>query len=393
MPKAQPSYSRKNNRPQKLAVPSSSQSSPRRPRQSATDPPANTAADMSQWRASRISATRMINKTNVKRLYRLNEADLARLPKPLEEITTRYDRKQGRHVPVIMYLYYERDVERLAWELNGGPEGFEARLEELRRKYHARYPNLEFPAPDAYQPGYHNGPAVIAIPPLPPGRDRYATTSALVDLKRRMLEKSHGDEWLWKVCNVTLFERLPMFQGLSNKSHEKAMVAAVENLPSYPARTGSPQILSTSFTALKEVLSEAPIIVRSQFTGEFVILNRHNIRTDETPFPLEIWEFWSNEYFIKVFEALIRVIQEHGAGDCGWKAARWLVYDTYSQWDGIHIYPDEAGQYTAEDHAFGWLQGRAPAGSRPRWEFEESGANNPSQLAAVYNAMLPSTVD
>jgi predicted secreted protein len=52
-----------------------------------------------------------------------------------------------------------------------------------------------------------------------------------------------------------------------------------------------------------------------------------NIRVDEVPFPSETYYFWSQDYFTRVYNALIDVIRAHGVGAEGWEAARWIVYD------------------------------------------------------------------
>ncbi|KAF6752821.1 hypothetical protein DFP72DRAFT_1046976 [Ephemerocybe angulata] len=86
--------------------------------------------DSRGWPPSTVPPRRKICKTWAVRQYKLD-------PDMLDGLT--YVERpskcfiNGRFMP--MFLYSEREVERLAWEVNGGPEGFNARLAELEAAY------------------------------------------------------------------------------------------------------------------------------------------------------------------------------------------------------------------------------------------------------------------
>jgi hypothetical protein len=104
---------------------------------------------------------------------------------------------------------------------------------------------------------------------------------------------------------------------------DKSLVAALAHLPSYPSRNAPADPLPPSFVALNEVLAVAPEMWDHEFAGK----NLENIRVDDIPAEQDTMYFWSQEYFTRVYQALIDVIEAHGTGPEGWAAARWLVYD------------------------------------------------------------------
>lgn len=115
--------------------------------------------------------------------------------------------------------------------------------------------------------------------------------------------------------------------------------------------------------------------------------NSQNVRFDEfqNSGELEEGEYWSEEYFSRVYRALMDIIEAHGVGSDGWAAARWMVYEEYAHWDGIKI-----ASSGAVDNAYGWLQSRLPPGERPQLEFEMFPSDNaPPPIWEGYNAMLP----
>lgn len=103
----------------------------------------------------------------------------------------------------------------------------------------------------------------------------------------------------------------------------KRLVAAFQQLPDYPPRTASPIQLSPPFQALKDLLSEAPVM------GDhgLPIKNEQNTRVDDLPAEQDFRVFWSEEYFTRIYRALMDIIGAHGVGPDGWEAARWMVYD------------------------------------------------------------------
>ncbi|KAH6919082.1 hypothetical protein BKA70DRAFT_1249223 [Coprinopsis sp. MPI-PUGE-AT-0042] len=332
--------------------------------------------DESQWRDSRIPLNQTINKSLACQLYRLNEkkGHLKGLGFTETYHEVLYNGEMHRK---LMYLYQERDIERAAWKLHGGPDKFRTYLDKLRASHQKKYPGKEFPSPDAYKPGFHSGPSVsiVSLAPSASGSDMWATTPALRDLKLRFKAKAQGDEWLWKACNERIF-----IQEDSGR-RDKYLVTALGQLSNYPSRDALPDPLSPLFTALKNILAEAPTM------GDYGIPanNMENVRVDEISWEQDTKYYWSQDYLTRIYQALIDIAYFHGTGPEGWAAARWMVYDKYTEWDGLHIYEAEA-----EDKAYGWLQGRLPSRSKPALEFSIfRDHNHPPAIWAEYNALLP----
>ncbi|KAF5340293.1 hypothetical protein D9611_007853 [Ephemerocybe angulata] len=377
MPKSAPST------PTKRRAARESSESPKKARKSPKNAPV--VVDESTWRASSIREGTTINKTAVKDEYRI--ADPAKLGlKPCwEGLIEKVLYGQLTNVP--MTLYDEREVELAAWRKHGGPDGFQAYLKKLHETQKKNRPNARFLAPSSYYNNLHPGGyvGIVSFPATSSSSDRFANTPELRRLRTRMIDKARGDEWLWKECN-DLYSLSDSVAG--KNAHERCILTAVELLPAYPPRTPPPAVLSPEFQALKALMEEAPTRGDMNMLGNVIPpKNTHNIRGDEIPWPEDYREYWSTGYLTRIYQALINIIGAHGVGDEGWKAARWMVYDEYRKWDGIHLSLTEA-----EDNAYGWLQSRLPPGENPQLEFSVFIANNhPPPIWAQYNALLPTS--
>lgn len=236
-----------------------------------------------------------------------------------------------------MYLYQERDVERVAWKKHGGPEGFEARSVTLILNLHSktdisleslqtlrtRWSNTPHKEP-FLQPDYYfqkdPGPSVTVTSP-PSDLPKPAPSKPSPELLR--LEESFPQKWLWTACmnflepshdssdstESTSYRR-------SNKEKEQLLTFAVHELGPYPVRPESPLPPSKSITAFRSILARAPAIpddkIMTMYTDGF---------TGENTF------YWSRTYLDEIYKALIDVIQAHGTGEHGWEGIRWEVYD------------------------------------------------------------------
>ncbi|KAF6752822.1 hypothetical protein DFP72DRAFT_1046977 [Ephemerocybe angulata] len=362
MPKASPNDSALSRRSTRLAnlKASTSQAPPPEPEfepesdlESESEPEdASLPMDKSKWRASTIDPSRMILKSDIRPLYRLNpEKDLDGLVSTKERRVSSI----GQHLKTA-HRYKEIEVERVAWRKNGGPKGFEAHLKKLRERYEKSYPNGKgFRVPAAYHP---DAQALVA--------------AARSDV---WVSRAHGDKWLWHVCNLHIHTA-----GRSGRKIER-LKCALRSLPVYPPRTAPPSKLSSSFQTLKALLSEAPEIGMDGTP----VKNEHNVIMEDIAFPSDYGWYWSPAYLTKLYQALMAIIEEHGLGPDGWEAARWLVYDQYSRgWEGIEI-----GEETARDLAFGWLQPRLPDGEYPKLRFGISDESKPPPIWIKYNALLP----
>ena len=144
--------------------------------------------------------------------------------------------------------------------------------------------------------------------------DRWAVSSTLCALREQF------QSWLWTVCNRILDRQAcekNTFRRVTLIEREIAMRRALQQLvPLYPSRPERLLSSSPSVDQLRVVLFHAP-------------------RNDEdhSPTPEGIKATldpvndyaWTDEYLTELFEALISVIEEHGAS--GWRYVRWEVYD------------------------------------------------------------------
>lgn len=235
-----------------------------------------------------------------------------------------------------MYLYSERDVELASWRKYGGPEGFRAHLIRCLDEYIKKHGNTDgFEEPDT-------------CPVKPPPPDH--SWDVVVSLHHQIDAKASGCDWLWKRCTEISMEWYDwLWEPPVDVDQIAFLESAVKHLPQYPPRTAPSDIaMSTaSFLALKEVLSEAPGLEERCFGYD-----TPNLRYSYDGFTGEEDLEWNDHYFSRVYERLIDVVREHGSE--GWKDARWMIYDTYSQsMSGITIYNDKG--WVAQDNAAFWL--------------------------------------
>ncbi|KZV90823.1 hypothetical protein EXIGLDRAFT_770490, partial [Exidia glandulosa HHB12029] len=115
------------------------------------------AVDESTWPESTLWKGRRIKKTDIKKLYRLDDADLQGLEFKTDDRfveTGKGRRKQSRVVET--FRYKEREVELVAWRKHGGPEAFKLFLDGLKERWEKAQEKklpLErkpFPAPVSY---------------------------------------------------------------------------------------------------------------------------------------------------------------------------------------------------------------------------------------------------
>ncbi|GJE94929.1 hypothetical protein PsYK624_111050 [Phanerochaete sordida] len=337
--------------------------SPRKtPRSPAKSPSKSKAAapvatDGSTWRASRIRIHETINKTAAMKLYRLTAGDLAKLS---FEIKAPDAGRPANHQPT--HLYNEREVEKTAWRKYGGPEGFEAHLVKLKARHAERWPDCEFPTPNAYQ-------ALSAGPAMPVEGDEWTVTPGLAQIKKRM------PEWMWAAYNAAL-DDIEMYgmegpRGITYRAREAAMKAALTFVGEYPTRPDEVLPSSRSVVKLRAVLARAPAMgsdgedMKSHFDG----------------FTGDVTYFWSDDFTEELFEALITVIEKRGIE--GWEHVRWEVYDKYRECLPGISYDIKEKRWT--DDAIEWLCGRLHHHPRflstRRCEYTDAGRQ--------YNRLLP----
>lgn len=119
------------------------------------------------------------------------------------------------------------------------------------------------------------------------------------------------------------------FEGPSLAVQTRAFQAAVRDLPAYPPRTSEPTPRSAAFEALHAALAEAP---ESGSEGPNLV-----IYEDCWPRLGEMHSYWSHDYITRIYQALIDIINAHGVGDDGWRAARWIVYDKVGDLDSVPL--------------------------------------------------------
>ncbi|EJD48627.1 hypothetical protein AURDEDRAFT_143943 [Auricularia subglabra TFB-10046 SS5] len=93
--------------------------------------------DPSSWPESTVKEEKRINKMKARDLYRLKDEDIKGLK------TEQKMHKSGYP----MTLYLERDIERVAWQKHGGPQGLRKMLDKLK----ARYDKVQASKPKAQQ--------------------------------------------------------------------------------------------------------------------------------------------------------------------------------------------------------------------------------------------------
>nr|VWO99652.1 Succinate-semialdehyde dehydrogenase (EC [Ganoderma boninense] len=294
------------------------------------------------WRASRVAEDARIAKTLALHEYRLKPRDLDGLAFTKKRVTS----SGYRHD---MFLYSEREVERKAWQRHGGPEGFDAYLDKLRKRHMTKKDaSSPFVQPASYNPGgatrarhRYTDPDPVQIPDknpmcvypnVVPPWEPYDET--FVSAERARIREAMPP-WLWEACTRSLHELYEsqitygwLERALSEGSkwdELSPMKTALTIASLYPVRP--PELLppSPSIDRLRAVLASAARIPEvgvgyGQPVDGLEDLHMH--------FPdLLEWYDWSAEYLERLFAAILDVIEEHGFGAEGWEGVQWEVYD------------------------------------------------------------------
>lgn len=93
-----------------------------------------------------------------------------------------------------------------------------------------------------------------------------------------------------------------------------------DELGKYPQRPAFLLQSSTSVDALRRVLEHAP----TSLDDPLMEVSYDKLGTS-------IYS-WGDKYMNQLFQALIRVIKDHGVGMAGWRSIRWEVYDKVRSW-------------------------------------------------------------
>ncbi|OJT03867.1 hypothetical protein TRAPUB_5458 [Trametes pubescens] len=271
------------------------------------------AVDSSQWRESMIPEGITICKSAAMKQYRLKSLHLEDIDS--DKIPSLNEKWNP------MELYDERAVERKAWELRGGPEGFEAYLERLRQAHIKTGKNTPFTRPAAYGP---LGGAVYIVRRHPSANGR---------AEQALLLEQEMPLWLWDACHRAMDrqdgladvygEEVGRYARMTNR--ESPMQSAAHGLAKlYPPRPMERLPSSPAVDRLRDILAEAPSLPRRLEWGEEV----DGMWMKHTNYPEEDYEYeWAPYYLDRLFAALIEVIEVHGIGDAGWCGVRWEVYD------------------------------------------------------------------
>ncbi|KAJ7448603.1 hypothetical protein B0H11DRAFT_2332968 [Mycena galericulata] len=324
--------------------------------------------DESLWRESTISDDQTISKTLALRQYRISASHLAELKFTKDHtIITVFDKHADAMVDrmVPMILYSEREVERIAWRIRGGPEAFQIYLDERREKYAKTHPGKEFPEPDAYKrDNITGGVSIIQPSPWKAHVDPSASTPKLFKLKQRYIDL--GRLWLWLAAN----KGIELRDDVRGRDKETALEhRSLTGPDAYPRRPALVAPDSFSYIQLRGVLSRAAS-------------DQDHLDSYEDHCEGETTWSWKKSYMEELFKALIAVIYEHGIEGVGWKSARWEVYDRHSSCiQPLSFFRRENKWY---DDAKDWLQGRMTPydGLMPRQD-------NISPWGKRYNEMLP----
>jgi hypothetical protein len=202
-------------------------------------------------------------------------------------------------------------------------------LEVLRQRQATQHPQKPFLTPslrnksgharDTTDDGWMLGPKydwkLDTLPPiLQAVRDRFPT----------------GSEWLWKRCNEVLDPCDPYSIDMELRERARVLGLVLDNprqgtLIPYPLRPPGSLVSSESVDKLRAILAQALRVPRGgEGEDEIVGLVRHETWHPEW----DVWYEWTGDYCDELFQALIEVVKQHGAGDEGWSLARWEVYDT-----------------------------------------------------------------
>lgn len=173
------------------------------------------------------------------------------------------------------------------------------------------------------------------------GRKSAATSSVPIRTMHRSdatLEriKAGMQPWLWKAFNEALDRQNAYNYELcylpyeTSRERERPFLLAEKFARTYPPRPEQPLPSSPSIDAVRALLAEAASPPES-YSPEWGC-RLDGLEFHRNCFPEEEeWYDWSAEYREKLFSALIRVIEEHGLGDEGWRGIRWEMYDKVRQ--------------------------------------------------------------
>lgn len=151
-----------------------------------------------------------------------------------------------------------------------------------------------------------------------PGPDMFTGRSRVL-----LAIKRHMDGWLWKACNEALVREHPA----RATEHTDIMRCAMVYTLTYPARPAHLPSSSPAMDHFRAVLASA-----ARFRNNDTDAQRVGLQYAGGDDPVNhAWSYdWDEEYRFDLFEALQKVINDHGMGELGWESARWEVYDTVS---------------------------------------------------------------
>ncbi|KAJ6527038.1 hypothetical protein B0H19DRAFT_1243334 [Mycena capillaripes] len=325
----------------------------------------------------------------------------------------------GSRQSVIVSLYNEREVERMAGKKYEGPEEFDHYLTTLRDQYMQAHPlgGWEFQKPDAHRRKRVSAcqdrrddstfPQTVLSESPSPRSNSLDPELRQRSTPTRFQNKSGRGEERWLFCFEPLFGAKAMptqieflkreFVALNCKwlwdaalhvlsfpanitewSHftlsekETALGALLPLARAYPCRPDIRPPASPAYEALYKVLNRAP-----SWNNE----PRCNLVLYKCFAGRRMW-LWDSIYMAELFGALIAVIDSHDCGSEGWMSARWEVYDTFS----THLESLSYRNNRWYDGASNWLRGRMVL---PGVYAVTTRQDNKSDIGRWYNALLP----
>jgi len=274
------------------------------PRSSQRTPP----SDPSTWRKSTLPTDTEISKDDARSQYRLAVQDFSSFKFRL------HFTKEGHTA----HLYLEWEIERKAWEKHGGPEGWDAHLENLRKRHLKRYGSA----------------AAFSEPQLP--HDKIRIAEVFRKQEANLYEKF--PPWLWNQLK-DFYRASPIYRklgfhnricvpGCDSRAERLDMIRAADEhklLEMFPPRNDEIPIPdSESFNALRELLADAPVAEEEMndagIMSNRLVKKRWNGRT--------LYD-WADEFQKRVTGAVNNIAREHDPQDK--LRAVWMVYDAYAK--------------------------------------------------------------
>ncbi|KZT40610.1 hypothetical protein SISSUDRAFT_1043926 [Sistotremastrum suecicum HHB10207 ss-3] len=253
---------------------------------------------------SLVPINQKINKSAADKQYRLEKQDIYNAGLEVEIIPRKVVNRKDTQ------LYFEWEVEQLAWKIHGGQQAFIRRLQALKLLYSYTHPGKSY---DHLRP------------------DSYAAFVDLYEMPR----------WIWNKCSSETTRLFPGQERANGTKLVRLLTREYVNSP-YPSRPRIAPPSSPSFNLLRSILDTAPILpdglkkTNNAERGALYIL--------ENPCPAlgSARYEWSQGFLAALFHALNGVIADHGEGPDGWEAARWEVYDKASSAlnSGLSYVPD-----------------------------------------------------